>query len=70
MQIHLTEDEIYSLREEMRADLAAMQKLQLDNERANALRFAETPDSSQGRPQPDGLSAASDGQPAGADAPL
>ena len=58
--LQLTDSEIYSLREEMRADLAAMQQLQLDRQRANALRFAETSDSGQAGPDPDGLAPGSD----------
>ena len=70
MQIQLTDDEIYSLREEMRAALEGMEKLELDRQASDALALTETPDSSQGRPQPDGLSAASDGQPDASDTPL
>ena len=58
--IQLTDSEIYSLREEMRAALACMQQLQLDNERANALTLAEAPDSGQAGPNPDGLASGSD----------
>lgn len=58
--MQLTDSEIYSLREEMRADLAAMQQLQLDRQRANALRFAETPHSGQAGPDPDRLAPGSD----------
>jgi hypothetical protein len=68
--LQLTDSEIYSLREEMRADLAAMQQLQLDNERANALTLAEAPDSGQAGPDPDGLPPGSDWQPAAPDTPL
>ncbi|HHM8366060.1 TPA: hypothetical protein ACRMZW_004259, partial [Pseudomonas aeruginosa] len=54
-QLQLTDSEIYSLREEMRADLAAMQQLQLDRQRADALALAEAPDSGQACPDPDRL---------------
>ncbi len=68
--LQLTDSEIYSLREEMRAALEGMEKLELDRQASDALALTETPDSSQGRPQPDGLSAASDGQPDASDTPL
>jgi hypothetical protein len=68
--IQLTDSEIYSLREEMRADLAAMQQLQLDRQASDALSLAESANGRQRSPQPDGLPAASDGQPAGSDTSL
>ena len=58
--LQLTDSEIYSLREEMRADLAAMQELQLDRQRADALALAEAPDSGQACPDPDRLAPGSD----------
>lgn len=60
MQIHLTDNEIYSLREEMRAALACIEQLELDRQRANALTLAEAPDSGQAGPDPDGLAPGSD----------
>jgi hypothetical protein len=60
MQIHLTDNEIYSLREEMRVALEGMQQLQLDRQRANALALTEASDSGQAGPDPDGLAPGSD----------
>ncbi len=60
MQIQLTDNEIYSLREEMRVALEGMQQLQLDRQRANALALTEAPDSGQAGPYPDGFPSASD----------
>lgn len=58
--LQLTDSEIYSLREEMRAALEGMEKLELDRQRANALALAEAPDSGQAGPDPDGLAPGSD----------
>lgn len=60
MQIQLSENEIYSLREEMRADLVAMQQLQRDRQASDALALVEPRDSSQRSPYPDWLASVSD----------
>ena len=68
--MQLTDSEIYSLREEMRVDLVAIQRLQLDRQASDALSLAESANGRQRSPQPDGFPAASDGQPAGSNTPL